>query len=186
MPRVHIFEPGATVRRLEVLHGRVWMEHPVTVVSDDGVVLAVQLDPGSPFTFHDHPFGPHPWNSHTSWAASVVLQLLRTDADYGVWMVFGTDGAFRHWYINFEAPIARREDAFETDDHGLDLIVYPDGAREWKDVDDLHRQQAQGRIDLNTVGRVLAAAAEVTDLLDTGTEWWKPWADWRPVLPTTS
>jgi len=182
--RVRGFEPGVTVQRLEVLHGQIWMEHPVTVVSDDGVVLAVRLDPGSPFTFYDHPTGPHPWSSYTSWDASVVLQLLRTDTDYGVWKFFGTDGTFLHWYINFEAPIVRRVNAFETDDHGLDLIVSPDGAREWKDVDDLHRQRAQGRIDLNRVGRVLAAAAEVTDLLDTGTEWWKPWAEWKPGLPS--
>jgi predicted RNA-binding protein associated with RNAse of E/G family len=116
----------------------------------------------------------------------VVLQLLRSDADYGVWKFFGTDGTFLRWYINFEAPIVRHAHAFETDDHGLDLVVYPDGTREWKDVDDLHRQRAQGRINLSTVGRVLAAAAEVTDLLDAGTEWWRPWAGWKPGLPSPS
>lgn len=184
LPQMYTFTAGASVQRREVLHGRVWMEHPVTVVSDDGEVLAVQLDPGSPFTFHDHPHGPHPWSSHTSWDASVVLQLLRTDTDYGVWKLFGTDGTFLHWYINFEAPIVRQPNAFDTDDHGLDLVVYPDGTRSWKDVEDLHRQRAEGRIDLATIGRVLAAAAEVTDLLNTGTEWWRPWADWQPALPS--
>ena len=174
------FTPGSTVQRREVLHGRLWMEHPVTVVSDDGDVLAVRLDPGSPFTFHDHPHGPHPWNSHPAWTGSVVLQLLKADTAYGVWKSFGTDGTFLHWYINFEAPIVRQPNAFDTDDHGLDLIVHPDGTRTWKDVEDLHRQRAEGRIDLATIGQVLAAASEVTELLDTGAEWWSPWATWMP------
>lgn len=159
------------------------MEHPVTVVADDGVTLAVRTDPGSPFTFHDHPHGPHPWSSRATWYGTVVLELLRANTDYGVWKFFEPDGIFLYWYINFEAPIVRHSNAFDTDDHGLDLIVYPDGTRSWKDVDDLHRQRAEGRIDLNTVGRVLAAAAEVTDLLDTDSEWWWPWATWKPDLP---
>ena len=157
------------------------MECPVTV-SDDGDVLAVRVDPGSPFTFPEHPYGPHPWSSRSSWESSVVLQLFKTDAAYGVWKFFGTDGTFLRWYINFEAPIERHHDAIDTDDHGLDLIIEPDGTRAWKDVDDLHWQRVEGRIDLTTVSRVLAAAAEVTGLLDSGAEWWRAWAAWEPGL----
>lgn len=28
--------PGQTVTRREVLHGELWMDHPVTVVAEDG------------------------------------------------------------------------------------------------------------------------------------------------------
>ena len=38
------------------------------------------------------------------------------------------------------------DDGIETDDFGLDLIVYPDGSREWKDVEDLHHQRVEGRV----------------------------------------
>jgi Protein of unknown function (DUF402) len=179
---MQIYDAGATIRRVEVPCGQVWLEQPVTVVSDDGVVLAIRLDPGSPFTFRDHPMAPHPWSVRTAWGSTVVLQLHRTGDDYAVWKVFGADGVFRNWYINFESPIVRRPDAFEIDDHGLDLIVYPDGTRKWKDVEDLHHERVRGRIDVDTVVRVLAAAAEVTDLLDSGTEWWRPWAEWQPDL----
>lgn len=179
---MHIFAAGTRIQRREVLHGRPWMEEPVTVVSDDGDVLAVRLDPGSPFTFHDHPHGAHPWSSRDSWVATVVLQLHKTDAAYGVWKFFTPDGTFLHWYINFEAPIVRHPDGFDTDDHGLDLIIHPDGTRTWKDVDHLHRQRVEGRIELTTIGRALEAAAEVTDLLDAGTEWWGPWDTWKPDL----
>jgi hypothetical protein len=98
--------PGEVITRREVLHGHLWLEHPVTVVDDDG---------------------------------------------------------------------------YDTDDHGLDLIVHPDGRREWKDVEHLHVQRAQGRIDLDTVGEVLAAADAAVDLLDADERWWSAYDDWVPA-----
>lgn len=175
-----VFEPGEVISRREVLHGRLWLEHPVTVVSDDGETLATRLDPGSVFTFPAHPFGPHPWRAHTAWGSSIVLHLSRADTAYGVWKFFDVDGQFRHWYVNFEPPCVRVPGGYETGDHGLDLIVHPDGQREWKDVEDLHHQRAQGRISLETVGEVLAAAAAVTELLDREDRWWAPWDAWSP------
>ena len=177
------FEPGTTIRRREVLHGQLWMESPVTVVSDDGPggVLAVLLEPGSPFEFHEHPIGPHPWGAHRQWSGSVVLQLHRADDRYGVWKFFETDGTFRFWYVNFEAPIVRDETGFDTDDHGLDLIVHPDGRREWKDVDHLSAQVREGRITWETVASVLVAAEEVVALLDADDRWWARWDGWMPA-----
>ena len=177
---VWIYEPGTSIQRFEVLHGCVWMQHPVTVVSDDGATLAVRLDPGSRFSFPPHPFGSHPWSSRSAWESTVVLQLHRSGDHYGVWKLFDPAGAFLHWYINFEAPIVRGREGFETDDHGLDLIVLPDGRREWKDVADLHWQRVTGRIDQGTVALVLAAAADVTAQLDAGTAWWSRWDGWTP------
>ncbi|MEO6510811.1 MAG: DUF402 domain-containing protein [Nocardioides sp.] len=116
--------PGTVVSRREVLHGHPWMESPVTVVSDDGDVLAVELGADSRFTFFDHPFGPHPWGTYSGWSGPTVLQLHRAEAAYAVWMFFDA-GVFRYWYVNFEAPVVRHEDSFDTDDHGLDLIVHP-------------------------------------------------------------
>jgi hypothetical protein len=156
------------------------MHHPVRVVSDDGAILAVRLDPGSEFTFPPHPFGPHPWSARAAWGSSIVLQLHRTGDHYGVWKFFDAEGAFLHWYLNFEAPIVRTPEGFATDDHGLDLIVHADGRREWKDVPDLHWQRVAGRIDAGTVGDVLAAAADVTELLDSNTQWWSRWDGWTP------
>jgi hypothetical protein len=49
-----------------------------------------------------------------------------------------------------------------------------------QDVEDLHRQRVEGRIDLTTVGQVLEAATEVTELLNAGTQWWKPRETWSP------
>src|SRR6478736_2209767 len=54
MPDPKPYEPGAVIRRREVPHGKPWMDHPVTVVADDGDLLAVLLEPGSAFGFHNH------------------------------------------------------------------------------------------------------------------------------------
>jgi hypothetical protein len=174
------FPSGAVIQRREVLHGQVWLEHPVSVVSDDGDVLAVRLDPGSPFRFPEHPHGPHPWVQHQAWGDAIVLQLSRRDTWYGVWKFFDIDGTFRHWYLNFEPPLVRSEDGIETDDFGLDLIIHPDGSREWKDVEDLHHQRTEGRISSETVLRVLSEAAGVVDTLDADRRWWAAWDSWMP------
>ena len=116
------------------------------MVADDGEVLAVLLEPGSPFTFHEHPFGPHPWRDQAAWGATTVLQLHREGDAYSVWKLFD-EGAFRYWYVNFEAPVVRHEGAFDTDDHGLDLIVHPGGRREWKDVEHLSELVTSGPDD---------------------------------------
>jgi hypothetical protein len=174
------YRPGTEIVRREALHGQLWLECPVVVLADDGEVLAVLLEPGAPFAFHEHPFGPHPWRAHTSWGETTVLQLHREGDAYAVWRFFDDDG-FRYWYINFEAPVVRGEGTFDTDDHGLDLIVHPDGRREWKDVDHLARLVTSGRMTGAQVVDVLHAAAEVVDLLDAGeAPWWAPWSDWHP------
>lgn len=178
-----LFQPGHFIERREVLHGELWLSSPVTVVYDDGERLAVRLDPGSMFTFPNHPFGVHPWANHSEWGASIVLQLYRTGDLYSVWKFFEPDGTFRHWYLNFEAPLKRGPCHIDTDDYGLDLIVDPTGGQ-WKDVTDLHHQRMEGRISAQTVLDVLAEAARVESALDEGEVWWAPWSDWSPTDAT--
>ncbi len=99
----HRYGCGMSIMRREVLHGRLWMEHPVKVVADDGDHLAVLLEPGSPFTFHGHPQNPHPWAaqaprqgrmtpeqiSEVLTAAETVAEAIREDrrwwADWDNW-----------------------------------------------------------------------------------------------------
>jgi hypothetical protein len=179
-----MFEPGSTVVLHEVLHGRDWLTHPETVVADDGHELVTLLRPGTPFTFHDHPHGPHPWAAeHTSWEGPALLRATRAGDRYGAWRFYDRVGEVwqpRFLYLNFQAPMVRRADGYATDDHGLDLIVHPDGRREWKDVEDLHGQLAEGRIDEQTVLAVLAETTLVLAELDGGDPWWSRWDDWLP------
>lgn len=176
------FEPGATVVRRESLHGQAWLEMPVVVVADEGDVLAVLLQPGAPFTFFDHPYGVHPWSGQSEWSGPTVLQLHRAGDAYSVWKFF--DGAdFRHWYVNFEAPFRRWDGGFDTVDHGLDLIVGPDGTADWKDVHHLHIMGSTARMSGAEILQVLEAANKVWSLLEQDQRWWAEWDAWRPAAP---
>lgn len=182
------FVAGRVIQRREVLHGRVWMEHPVMVVDDRDGVLAVLLEPGSVFVFTNHPFGPHPWSAHRAWSGPTVLQLHRDGDPYSVWKFF-TDGVFTHWYVNVEAPIVRRPDGtggggFDTDDHGIDIVVPADGSPwRWKDADDPEAMAAAGRITTAEAEQIHAVADAVAARLDADDRWWAPWDTWQPGDP---
>lgn len=166
--------------RQEVLHGHLWMEHPVKVIADDGNKLAVLLEPGSPFTFHTHPQGAHPWSAHAAWKGTEVLQLYRSGDLYSVWRIF-EDGVFRRWYLNFEAAIIRRGQAFETVDYGLDLLIEPDGSWVWKDVEGMNGMRREGRMTTAQIMDVLAAAESVVEDIGSNHRWWSSWDDWHPT-----
>lgn len=176
------FGAGQIITKREVWNGRVWLEHPVRVESDSADVLAVVLEDGSPFTFDDlQP--PHPWAAHDAWRGPTVLQLRRPKDWYSVWKFFepASNGFhFRGWYLNIERPVMRTPDGIETDDLELDLVLSPDGGRQWKDVEQLTARLADGRFDVATLLRVLETAGDLTDLLDRDERWWAPWDDWVP------
>lgn len=174
------FTRGEVITRREVLHGRPWLTHPVEVVADDGHVVAVLLEPGSPFTFHDHPFGKHPWARSTAWGGATVLQLHREGDAYSVWKFFEPSGGFRYWYVNFERPVVRCPDGIETDDMELDLIQHPDGRLEWKDVEGIAGMVTSGRATREEMWEILETAAAVHADLTNGRRWWSPWDEWTP------
>ena len=182
------FVPGHTVLRREVLHGRPWLEHPVTVVQDGAGCLAVLLQPGSPFGFPEHPFGPHPWSHLRAWSGSTVLQLQRDGDAHAAWKFFDAAGTATHWYVNFQEPVVRHVGpdgggAFDTADLGIDIVFARDGGWEWKDVDDPDRMVASGRITPAERDRIRAEAAAVAGRLDAGIRWWAPWDGWHPGDP---
>jgi hypothetical protein len=179
MGDAHRWQPGVTVMRREVLHGRPWLECPVTVVADTGRELAVLLEPGAAFTFYDHPFGPHPWSGRSEWGLTQVLQLYRPHDLYSVWALF-SGGRLQYWYVNFEARLVRRGHAFETCDYGLDIVIEPDGRWQWKDVDDLDEMLLSGRVTSQEVAAVRAEAQKVAAELGAGRRWWSRWDGWTP------
>ena len=107
------FVPGSTLRLREVWDGATWLELPQTVVADDGDVLATVMADGTPFTFPSHHGVPHPWSHHDAWRGPTVLQLRRPHQWYSVWRFHAPDGAFLHWYVNFERPFLRLKERFQ-------------------------------------------------------------------------
>ncbi|MCP3420823.1 DUF402 domain-containing protein [Nocardioides pinisoli] len=173
------FAPGSSVRVREVLHGAEWAWWDERVLSDDGTVLATVQADGTPMSFPPHPV-PHPWGHLDAWTGTTVLKLRRTGDWYSVWRFFDADGAFVGWYVNFETPVVRVDGAVEVNDLQLDIVVEPDGAWRWKDVQHLAPSLASGRISQGELLAVLAEAERVADLLDRDDRWWAPWDDWSP------
>lgn len=177
------FRVGSLITVREVLHGRTWAEFSETVVADDGTVLATVQRDGTPMTFHDHPWGPHPWGHLDAWRGTTVLKLRRAGDWYSVWKFFD-DRGFRSWYVNFEQPVARTADGIDVNDLQLDLVLDPDGSWRWKDVEDLGPCLASGRIDLTELRGVLDAAPLVVELLERDERWWAAWDAWTPTSAT--
>lgn len=176
------------MERREVLHGQVWMTHPVTVIDDTAGVLAVVVSPGSPFTFPDHPFGPHPWAGYQQWSDTTALHLHRDGDPYSVWKMF-RGGVFDHWYLNPQAPIIAHPDgtgggSVDTADHGLDILVPADGSPwQWKDLHDPDQMAPTGRITPTEAAQIHTHGQALTQLLATNTRWWSTWDTWNPGDP---
>jgi hypothetical protein len=173
------FAVGTYVRVREVLHGAEWASWDEWVVDDDGVVLATVKADGTPMAFPAHPV-PHPWGHLGAWSGTSVLKLRRSGDWYSVWKFFDGEGAFLHWYVNFESPVVRTVDGVEVNDLQLDIVIAPDGQWRWKDVEHLAPTLASGRITGDELLATLAAAAEVADLLERDDRWWAPWDEWSP------
>ena len=171
------FAVGTDVRVREVLHGAEWASWAERVVGDDGVVLATVKADGTPMAFPAHPV-PHPWGHLDAWSGTSVLKLRRSGDWYSVWKFFDGEGAFLHWYVNFETPVVRTVDGVEVNDLQLDIVIAPDGEWRWKDVEHLAPTLASGRITSDELLATLAAAAEVADLLERDDRWWAPWDEW--------
>ena len=79
------------------------------------------------------------------------------------------------------APDGTGGGGFDTDDHGIDIVVPADGSPwRWKDVDDPEAMAAAGRITTAAAEQIHAAAAAVAALLDTADRWWQRWDTWCP------
>ena len=102
-----------------------------------------------------------------------AICLGRAGRSHSIYLFFSPDGAFEHWYVNFEQPLRRTLVGYDTFDHKLDLIVMLDGTYRWKDEDELEQAAALGIVD------AAAVRAEGQRVLE---EWPFPtgWEEWRP------
>jgi hypothetical protein len=179
-----MWSEGDVVVRREVLDdGRCWLEVPVVVVRDEPGLLATYLPEGAPFTFPDHPV-VHPWRrqGRTAWGGNGVLMLHRPGNAHAIWHFWeGPERRFAGWYVNFQEPFRRTPGGFDTQDLELDLLVFPDGRREWKDEAKFAAGVRDGWYTQEQEQAVRGEAARLVAELDAGRRWWDPaWASWAP------
>jgi Protein of unknown function (DUF402) len=174
---------GERVTRREVWHGRPLSEIPVTVVRDAPGLLVVHLAEGAPFRFPagDWPT-PHPWSERRAWSGHGVLMLHRPGDTYSVWVFWiGEERTFDRWYVNFERPLRRTDDGFETLDHEIDLWSRDLRTWHWKDEELLARRAAEGWFTREEAAAIETDARGVrADLAKHGPWWDQHWTEWTP------
>lgn len=75
---------------------------------------------------------------------------------------FTAQGAFSHWYVDFETPkLPDGHGGWTTTDLELDLIIRPDFTAEWKDQDEFDVARQQGYLDDDEVDAMLPVAEAI-------------------------
>jgi hypothetical protein len=166
-PRVRdltVWTPGETIVIQEVWEGMLWAARPVIVVEDREGFLAVWCPKGTrrkvPTTPPTRPteetrgerlatclarrdwvLVDHEWDVST-------LMLTEDGAMHSVWVSFFDNGDHWGWYVNLQLPIRRTQDAVQTMDLALDVLIAPDRTSwRWKDEDEFQMAIDRNLID---------------------------------------
>ncbi len=115
------------------------------------------------------------------WTGHGVLKLARPGEPWSVWLFWDRHWRLRNWYVNLEEPRRRWPGGVDSEDHFLDIVVYPDRSWEWRDEDEFAQAQQAGLLDAAQAERVRAAGQAAIRLISA----WDPpfcegWVDWRP------
>ena len=79
-----------------------------------------------------------------SGSAPGVLKLARPGEPWSVWLFWERGWRFQNWYVNLEEPLARWAGGVDSEDHFLDISVYPDRSWRWQDEDEFAQAQRAG------------------------------------------
>jgi hypothetical protein len=167
---------------------------PVTVVRDDPSLLAVWVAPGTvcvkPQLTDGTPVYREPLATRYTkprtvarvrWAGSGVLKLARPGDPWSVWLFWDRQWRFRNWYVNLEEPRLRWSGGVDSEDHFLDIAVYPDRRFEWLDEDEFAAARQAGLLDEAQADRVRAAGRRaLAEVRAWGSPYADGWEDWRP------
>ncbi|MGW8378762.1 DUF402 domain-containing protein [Streptomyces sp. ODS28] len=167
---------------------------PVTVVTDTSELLAVWMAPGTVCVkpeladgtpVHQEPLETRYTKPRTTalsrWFGTGVLKLARPGDPWSVWLFWERDWEFKNFYVNLEEPRRRWAGGVDSEDHFLDISVYPDGSWLWRDEDEFAEAQ---RVGLMGAGQAAAVRAAGERALREVRAWASPfadgWEDWRP------
>ncbi|MFI1013909.1 DUF402 domain-containing protein [Streptomyces sp. NPDC020965] len=173
---------------------RVHICRPVTVVRDTPELLAVWLAAGTECVkpiladgtpVHEQPLATRYTAPRTvvrdRWFGTGVLKLARPGEPWSVWLFWDPDWDFKSWYVNLEEPRVRWAGGVDSEDHFLDISVFPDRSWVWRDEDEFAEAQRAGLMDARTARRVRAGGAgAVAAVRAWGAPFSDGWEHWRP------
>ena len=205
---VTLFEPGQQIIVREMWRGLFLSARPVIAVDDDGMRLVTWSPAGTVGCFGtshgiaDRALLPRHERQLVTLESSIwkyrgvasrgsSLAFVSRDAWASIALTWLPDGTFLHWYVNFQLPMRRFPQGFESADLVLDIVVAPDRTWTWKDVDPYRSAMERGivepdharAIEVESVNIQAAIAERDGPFCDEWLEWCPP-AHWpRPELP---
>lgn len=128
--------------------------------------------------------------TRVAWRGPGILRVAPAGATRSYWYFREEDGSPRGTYVNIELPHRRGRSSTVTRDLVLDLLVAPDGSREWKDRDELEEFCSLGMLSTGLrdwilrQGALAAGAVEQRAWpLDEAWSGWTPADGWDDPLP---
>lgn len=195
------WEPGTAVLWRSVRNGVVHAANLSRVLRDGEDLIALYTCPGNRGRRRKGRRGgpsgrlivPGGWTGEyedSVWHTNRALFLYRPGDAHSIGLFWReSDGEFRNWYVNLEAPWRRSAVGFDTWDHTLDLVVAPDlSSWEWKDEDEFAWSQEVGIISPAEAHAVRAEAECAIQAIERrsspycdGWERWSPDPSWSPL-----
>ena len=182
MTKLRRFKPGERIEIRELLHGRVWTLRPVTVVEDGPEHVVTWLAPG---TVTNYPVGVRHgasclsmWRSGewdlapVQWRPPGVLRIAPCGQPFEIFAPLRYGSALQ-WYVNFERPLQRTAQGFDTMDEILDLVVAAD-LSSWrrKDEDELALAVSMEVLTARDARRITDSCQRVEEALASGGAPW--------------
>ncbi|MET7653583.1 MULTISPECIES: DUF402 domain-containing protein [unclassified Streptomyces] len=200
------WEPGSRIlwRYRENGGARFHIARPVTVVRDDEELLAVWLAPGTSCVkpvlsdgtpLHQEPLATRYTKPRTvqrgRWLGTGVLKVVRPGEPWSVWLFWDQGWQFKNWYVNLEEPLVRWDGGVDSEDHFLDICVYPDRSWDLRDEDEFAQAQQDGLMDAAAAEQVREAGRRAVEVIrawgppfNEGWQHWRPDPSWAvPLLP---
>lgn len=178
----HHWEPGEEVvlryiTRVDGVPGMTW---PARVVQD-GDVLALYVARGTPVMTWRRGADGQRELVEQAWRRD-MLRLMFPGQAHSVWLFWEGDARhFARYYVNMEEPFRRTAIGVDTNDHALDIVVEPDLAWAWKDLEEFEALVAGGSYSVEFGEAVRKEAAAVVEEIEGG-RWpfTSGWACWAP------
>jgi hypothetical protein len=125
------------------------------------------------------------------WAGTGVLKLAHPGEPWSVWLFWEHGWRFKNFYVNFEEPLRRWSGGVDSEDHFLDIAVYPGRDWEWRDQDEFAAAQRAGLMSREQAAEVRSAGRAAVGVITSwgapfGDDWelWRPESAWTvPLLP---
>jgi hypothetical protein len=191
-----LWQPGDAVVMRHVRDRWLWAA-PLRLVEDRGDFIALYLQPGSEISTMAGPGGERTRDYvhantriRARWGINHALHLIGA-GDRHATILFWDERTweFRCWYINFQEPLRRTAQGFESMDQTLDLVIAPDRRSwRWKDEDEFRFGIEHGWYTHEMLGelkeygpRVVADAQAGRPPFDAGWERWRPPPEWQPL-----